>query len=102
LCDYLVFWKDERIGYSVVAIELKGGSVDRGAAEQLVNGAAVAELLSPVGAGGFAAILACNKSPHPEDRKVLARARVRFQGVDYRIKTIRCGSNITSMLPWRV
>lgn len=101
LCDYIVFWKDGSIGDSVAIIELKGGNVDRDVKDQLVNGGAIAESLTSVKVEGFAAILATNKSPHPEDRKVLARARVRFQGIDYPIRTVRCGSKVLSVLPWR-
>jgi hypothetical protein len=101
LCDYIVFWKDDEIGLSVAIIELKGGHVDRGVKDQLVNGGAIADSLTSISVGGFAALLACNKSPHPEDIKVLARTRVRFQNADYPIRTVRCGSKVEGVLPWR-
>ena len=101
LCDHIVFWKDERLGFSVAVVELKSGGVPRGAADQLINGGVIASSLTSDRVGGFAAILVSNKSPHPEDRKVLARIRVRFQGIDYPIRTVRCGSKLESVPPWR-
>jgi hypothetical protein len=32
---------------------------------------------------------------------VLSRMKVRFQGIDYPIRTVRCGSKILDLLPWK-
>lgn len=98
LCDYIVFWVDGS-SEAVVVAELKAGHVPVDAAEQLSNGAAVAGKLSTDCTPNFAAVLVTNRSPHPLDRKVLARKRVTFQGKEYAIKTVRCGSHVTTIIP---
>lgn len=100
ICDGVAFWYDSESS-SVAVIELKGGAVPRSSVEQLQEGANIAGLLAQVKIKKFAAILVTKKGLHPEDRKVIFKAKVNFEGRRYPIEILRCGKRITDATPWK-
>ena len=93
-CDYLLFFVAGG-GKTVVAtpIELKSGDVDAsGVAKQLQRGAGYVDEVAPAGSDTVCLpILFHGNGIHPQQRKVLNRAKVRFRGRSLTIKTARCG-----------
>ena len=97
-CDYVLFFVASGAGRLVAApIELKGGGVDASTATaQLQQGARVVERVvkdvAPAESDTVCLpILFHGDSIHPQQRKVLNRAKVRFRGRNLTIKTARCG-----------
>ena len=97
-CDYVLFFVASGAGRLVAApIELKSGGVDASTATaQLQQGARVVERVvkevSPAESDTVCLpILFHGKSIHPQQRKALNRAKVRFRDQDLTIKTARCG-----------
>ena len=77
----------------IVPMELKSGDADTSqVAEQLQAGAEFAAgIVSNTPAPTFRPVLFHGQGLHPKQRKDLNRAKVRIQGVDFSIKTARCG-----------
>lgn len=92
-CDYLLFFVAAGADTLVAApIELKSGEVDASkVAKQLQRGAGFVDGVAPTGPGTVCRpILFHGKRIHPQQRKVLNRAKVRFRGRSLTIKTARC------------
>lgn len=92
-CDFLLFFVAAG-GKTLVAapIELKSGGVDASkVAKQLQRGAGFVDGVAPAGPETVCRpILFHGKRIHPQQRKVLNRAKVRFRGRSLTIKTARC------------
>ena len=92
-CDFVLFLQTAGDVLVIVPVELKSGDADASqVAEQLQAGAEfVAGIVSNTPAPTFRPVLFHGQGLHPKQRKVLNRAKVRIQGVDFSIKTARCG-----------
>ena len=92
-CDFLLFFVAAG-GKKLVAapIELKSGGVDASkVAKQLQRVAGYIDDVAPAGPETVCRpILFHGKRIHPQQRKVLNRAKVRFRGRSLTIKTARC------------
>ena len=93
-CDFVLFFQKTKSVLVIVPVELKGGGVDAShVAEQLRAGAEfAARVVSKTPAPPtFRPVLFHGQGLHPKQRKDLNRAKVRIQGVEFSIKTARCG-----------
>ena len=94
-CDYVLFFVGSGPDKLVaVPIELKSGGVDAASkvAKQLQQGAVFVDEVAPGGSDTVCLpILFHGNGIHPQQRKVLNRAKVRFRGRSLTIKTARCG-----------
>lgn len=98
LCDCILFW-DADAKHSVCVIELKAGAPNIGhVAQQLQNGARIAEGLVATCQGvEFFPLLACGSMTAAEMR-VWERRRIRFRNKRYRIIKMNCGDDVATVL----
>ena len=91
-CDFILFLFENAGKLLTVPVELKSGNVDASEAhEQLQQGADFASRVMTSAAKSICRpILIHDKSLHPQQRKTLNRAKVRFRGQQITIRTARC------------
>jgi hypothetical protein len=91
-CDFILFLFENGGKLLTIPVELKGGNVDASDAhEQLQRGADFAAWVVPRNFNSLCRpVLIHEKSLHPQQRKTLNRAKVRFRGHELTIKTARC------------
>lgn len=97
-CDYLVAYDYIKPSNSgLIALELKPTIDISKAAEQLQEGARIADCLSdPESVSAFVPVVAGKL--HPHQRRDLAKHKIRFRGVSYLIIDIKCGDPLDKVL----
>ena len=103
ICDYLLFFTNERKLY-VIPVEMKSGKVDAGTAvAQLQRGADVCDEIlrefppSPC-PSELLPILLYGGGIRSMELKVLRRSRISFRGEEYPITYERCGHSLKNIL----
>ena len=93
MCDYIVV-HDLR-GVSITVVEMKGGRLHaKDVAQQISNGAKLAEAITPTAGEHFQALLLRRKRINSIEYRTLKRYQVRFRNDRYPIVLARCGSRL--------